>query len=348
MRAAVYRGQRQVEVEDVPDPSTGDGQVKVRVSRNGICGTDVHEYYAGPLFIPRSPHPLTGQQLPLTLGHEFSGTVTEVGRGVTEIYEGDRVVIEPTYRCGECRACRSGHYNLCRLIGFPGLSGDGGMAEYAVLPQIMIHKLPDAVRLDMAALVEPMAVAYHAAALGAVKDQERALIFGAGPIGIGLWFALRADGVTEIDVVEPSASRRAAIEGLGARILDPTTEDVTAIVLERTRGEGVDAVYDAAGVASVVQTALDCLAERRTLVCVAVYDEPVATSLLDVMMREKSIKGAVSFKSGDFPAVIDLMAKGYYDTTGWVETIPMTAVVSEGFEELRAGRKMKLLIDPTL
>jgi (R,R)-butanediol dehydrogenase/meso-butanediol dehydrogenase/diacetyl reductase len=154
-------------------------------------------------------------------------------------------------------------------------------------------------------------------------------------------------GMTEIDVVEPSAARRAAIEGLGARTLDPTTQDVAAIIADQTNGNGVDAAYDAAGVPSVIQSALECLAERRTLVCVAVYDKPVPTSLLDLMKREHSIKGSVSFKAGDFPAVINLMAKGHYDTTGWVDTIPMSSVVTQGFEVLRQGKKMKLLLDPT-
>jgi (R,R)-butanediol dehydrogenase/meso-butanediol dehydrogenase/diacetyl reductase len=348
MRAAVYRGNHELEIEDIPEPLVHGGQVKVRVSRNGICGTDLHEYYEGPLFIPSlAPHPLTGRSVPLILGHEFSGIVTEAGQGVDDVYEGEKVAIEPTYRCEECRSCRAGHYNLCSSVGFLGLMADGGMAEYAVVPRNMVHKLPESVPVEMGALVEPMAVAYHAAAFGELNDQSSALIYGAGPIGIGLWFALRGMGLTEIDVVEPSETRRTSIKALGARTLDPTTQDVAAIIADRTNGDGVDAAYDAAGVAAAVQSALECLGERRPLVTVAVYDEPVPTSLLDVLMRERRIQGALSFTGVDFDAVIDLMARGHYDTTGWVETIPMSAVIEEGFEELRAGRKMKILVDPT-
>lgn len=192
MRAAVYYGNHQLKIEDVPEPTAGAGQVKVRVSRNGICGTDLHEYFDGPIFIPPSePHPLTGRNMPLVLGHEFSGTVTEVGAGVTDVREGDLVTIEPVYRCGECRPCRAGRYNLCQIVGFHGLMADGGMAECTVVPRNQVHKLPDSVPLEMGALVEPMSVAYHAAVLGGVGDQSSALIFGAGPIGIGIWFALR-------------------------------------------------------------------------------------------------------------------------------------------------------------
>ena len=130
MRAAVYYGNHNLEIEDVPEPTPGDGQVKVKVSRNGICGTDLHEYYDGPIFIPPAhPHPLTGKHMPLVIGHEFSGVVTGVGHRVTDVHEGDHVTIEPIYRCGECRPCKSGQYNLCNIVGFHGLMADGGMAE---------------------------------------------------------------------------------------------------------------------------------------------------------------------------------------------------------------------------
>jgi (R,R)-butanediol dehydrogenase / meso-butanediol dehydrogenase / diacetyl reductase len=191
MKAAVYHGPNKVEVADVPEPAPTEGTVKVKVGFNGICGTDLHEYYAGPIFVPTEPHPLTGRALPLTIGHEFSGVITDVGAGVTGYAAGDRVAIEPIYRCGQCGPCRVGTYNICQRIGFHGLMSDGGMAEYTVVPTNMLHRLPDNVSLELGALVEPMSVAYHAATLGDVTPGDTAVVFGAGPIGIGLWFALR-------------------------------------------------------------------------------------------------------------------------------------------------------------
>jgi (R,R)-butanediol dehydrogenase/meso-butanediol dehydrogenase/diacetyl reductase len=347
MRAAVYHGNRHVTIDDVPEPSPGDGQVKIAVSRNGICGTDLHEYFDGPIFIPPSdPHPLTGRHAPVVLGHEFSGVVSEVGRGVTDVQEGDRVTVEPIYRCGECRPCRTGQYNLCNVIGFHGLMADGGMAESTVVPRNQVHKLPDNVPLELGALVEPMSVAFHAAGLALVNDQSSALIYGAGPIGIGLWFALRGMGLTEIDVVEPSETRRASIEALGARTFDPTTQDVPALIADRTGGNGVDAAFDAAGVAPAVASALDCVGERRPLISVAIYDKPLSTPLLNLVLRERRIQGTICYTGDDYRAVIDLMAQGHYDTTGWVDTVALTSVIEDGFEELRAGRRMKLLVDP--
>ena len=346
MKAAVYYGPNKVEIDDVAEPEPAPGTVKLKVGLNGICGTDLHEYYAGPIFVPTSPHPLTGQQLPLTIGHEFSGTITAVGDGVTGWAEGDRVAVEPIYKCGDCAPCRAGNYNVCQHIGFHGLMSDGGMAEYTVVPTSMLHKLPNSVSLELGALVEPMSVAYHAATLGDVSGGDTAMVFGAGPIGIGLWFALRGKGVDDIFVVEPSATRRAAIESLGATTLDPATIDVPTFIADHTRGNGADAVFDAAGVTPAVTTALACVGSRKPMVSVAIYEKPLETPLLNLVMNESRIQGSLCYTGSDFESVIALMADGAYDTTGWVATIAIDDVVDEGFEALHAGKKMKVLVDP--
>ncbi|WP_328858123.1 2,3-butanediol dehydrogenase [Williamsia herbipolensis] len=347
MRAAIYHGPNKVAIDDVPVPDPGPGQVSIAVAYNGICGTDLHEYYAGPIFIPTSPHPLTGAELPLILGHEFAGTISAVGKGVTGYAEGDRVAIEPLYRCGHCGPCSAGTYNVCAQIGFHGLMSDGGMAEYTVVPTDMLHRLPDSVSFELGALVEPMAVAHHAATLGDVGDGDTAMIYGAGPIGIGLWFALRGKGLEDIRVVEPSATRRAAIEALGATTLDPTAVDVPALVADATDGRGVDAVYDAAGVAPAIESALACVGARKPMVSVAIYEKPLTTPLIDLVMKEARIQGSLCYTGADFEAVIALMASGGYDTTGWVSSISIEDVVDQGFEALHSGTKMKVLVDPT-
>ncbi len=348
MKAAVYYGPNKVEVADVPEPEPTAGTVKVKVGFNGICGTDLHEYYAGPIFVPTEPHPLTGQALPLTIGHEFSGVITDLGPGVTGYSAGDRVAIEPVYRCGECAPCRAGNYNVCQRIGFHGLMSDGGMAEYTVVPTNMLHRLPDNVSLELGALVEPMSVAYHAATLGEVTPEDTAVVFGAGPIGIGLWFALRGKRLESVFVVEPSATRRAAIEALGAQTLDPMAIDVPAFIADHTDGRGADAAFDAAGVAPAVQAALASVGARRPTISVAIYEKPLATPLLNLVMNESRIQGSLCYTSADFEAVIALMAEGGYDTTGWVTPIAIDDVIDEGFEALHAGAKMKVLVDPTI
>ncbi|CAN5245128.1 2,3-butanediol dehydrogenase [soil metagenome] len=348
MRAAVYYGPNKIEIANVPEPTPGPGTVKVKVGYNGICGTDLHEYYAGPIFFPTEPHPLTHAQVPLVMGHEFSGVITDIGDGVTGWTEGDRVAIEPIYKCGHCPACKAGNYNICAQIGFHGLMSDGGMAEYTVVPTSMLHKLPDNVSMQLGALVEPMSVAYHAATLGETKPGDTAMVFGAGPIGIGLWFALRGKGIDDAFVVEPSATRRASIEALGARTLDPAALDVPAFIADHTDGRKADAVFDAAGVTPAVETALACVGARRPMVSVAIYEKPLTTPLLNLVMNESRIQGSLCYTSADFQAVIALMAQDKYDTTGWVESIAIDDVIDEGFEALHAGAKMKVLVDPTI
>ena len=281
------------------------------------------------------------------LGHEFSGTVTELGKGVTGIAVGDRVAIEPLYRCGHCGPCRAGNYNICAQIGFHGLMSDGGMAEYTVVPTDMIHALPDNVSLELGALVEPMSVAYHAATLGDPKTEDTAMVFGAGPIGIGLWFALRGKGLENVHVVEPSPTRRASIEALGARTLDPTALDIPAYIADLTDGKGADAIYDAAGVQPAVEAALGCIGALKPLVSVAIYEKPLTTPLQKLVMNESRIQGSLCYTSADYEAVIDLMSQGHYDTTGWVDKITLDGVIDDGFEALHAGTKMKVLVDPS-
>lgn len=347
MRAAVYSGNRSLAIRDVAEPECGSGQVRIRVAHNGICGTDLHEYYAGPIFAPGEPHPLTGRQMPLVLGHEFSGTVEAVGDGVAHVAVGDRVAVEPLHTCGRCPPCREGNYNVCQVIGFHGLMADGGMAERTTVEAGMVHPLPEGVGLELGALVEPMAVAYHAAKRAEVGPGDTAVVFGAGPIGIGLWFALRGLGVSRVIVFEPAQQRREALQALGAEeVVDPSAVDPGAHVRQRTGGRGAAAVYDAAGVRPAVEAALDCVADRRPVVAVAIYERPLETSLIQLVMKEANIRGSLCYTGADYREVLDLMSRGHYDPTGWVEHIPLEAVVAEGFEALHRGTKMKVLVDP--
>ncbi len=210
MKAARWHGVKDIRVEDIPEPKPGKGEVKVKVAWTGICGSDLHEYLAGPIFVPvDEDHPLSHDKAPITMGHEYCGTVAELGEGVTDIAVGDRVAIEPIFACGECAACLEGKYNLCDGLGFVGLSGGhGGFATYSVVPARMVHKMPEALSMEQGALVEPAAVALHAVRLSKIKAGDKAAVFGAGPIGLLVVESLRVAGASEIHVVEPSEVRR--------------------------------------------------------------------------------------------------------------------------------------------
>ena len=346
MRAARFHGREDVRIEDVAEPSPAPGQVKLRNAYAGICGSDLHVYYA-----PESsgldyttPHPLTGSLPPQVLGHEFSGTVTELGEGVDGVAVGDRVAVWPVYHCGTCAACRKGMVNTCRTFGFHGLTSDGGgMAEFTTVPATMLHRLPEEVDLRMGALVEPMAVAWHAVDQSGVGPGGTALVAGAGPIGIGVFFALRARGVETVLVSEPSTARRAAVQQLGATVVDPAAGDLAAQVAEATGGNGVDVAFDAAGAGVAVTSALGLLAPGGLLVVVALHERGFEFNPTMLVFGETSMRGALAYLPRDFDAVIAAMADGRYETTGWVEEIGVDDLVAT-FGRLRGGSGMKVLV----
>ncbi|WP_111720170.1 2,3-butanediol dehydrogenase [Homoserinimonas sp. OAct 916] len=345
MKAAVLHAQEDLRIEDVAEPTPAPGEVKLRNAYAGICGSDLHVYYGPQPEGGAQPHPVTGATLPQILGHEFSGTVTELGEGVTNVSVGDRVAVWPVYYCGECPSCKKGLYNACQKIGFHGLSSHGGgMAEFTTVPASKVHVLPESVDLRMGALVEPMAVAWHAVERSGVKAGQTALIAGAGPIGIGVWFALRARGVETIIVSEPSEERRAAIGAVGADILvDPLSENLIERILELTDGQGVDVAFDAAGAGPAVITAIASLTPAGRLVVVAIHERTMEFNPSQLVMAETEIVGSLAYLPEDFDAVIAAMAEGKYSAEGWLSEVEVEGVVG-AITELRAGRGMKVLV----
>lgn len=346
MRAAVYHGVGDIRIEDAPEPRPGPGEVKIQIAHNGVCGSDLHEYFSAPTFVPLEPHPQTGAAAPVVLGHEFSGTVVEVGEGVTSVAVGQRAALRPTYSCGTCASCVRGLPNICRVLAFHGLSAaGGGLSDFTVMRADMVHPLPDGVSLELGALVEPMAVGHHAVDRSGLTADDTAVIVGAGPIGIGLWFALRARGFTRVLVSETSPQRRAAISGLGAEeVIDPRETDLTDAVLRLSDGVGAAAVFDAAGVGAAIEHSIPALAPRGKIVVVGIHEQPFGFNPTSLLLQEVEVVGSIVYDDSDYRAVIENMAAGLYDTTGWVEHTPLSGLL-DAFDELRAGRKMKILVD---
>src|SRR6478609_2896300 len=250
MRALRFHSARDLRVEDVPGPSApGPGDVVVRIATCGICGTDLHEYTAGPIVTPVEPHPLTGAQNPQILGHEFAGDVVATGAGVTSVAEGDRVAIMPLVYCGHCAYCRRGLQHLCATMACVGLSHRwGGMGEIATVDEYQIVRLPDAVTYEQGALIEPTAVAAYGVERAGVGPGDRVLVTGAGPIGALAALCARAAGASEVYVSEPNPARRARADALGvAVVLDPTTVDVPEVLREQSDGLGVDVAIECSG-----------------------------------------------------------------------------------------------------
>lgn len=348
MKAARWHKARDIRIEDVPTPVPGPGQVKIKVKWTGICGSDLHEYVAGPIFVPvEKPHPVSHDIAPIIMGHEFSGEVAEVGEGVTKVKPGDRVVVEPILSCGKCAACQHGKYNLCEDLGFHGLSGGGGgFSAYTVVGERWTHKMPEGLSFEQGALVEPAAVALHAVRLSSLKAGGTAAVFGAGPIGLLVVEALRVAGATSIYVVELSEQRGAKAKELGATvIIDPSKENAAARI-KKLSGGGVDVAFEVTGVPAVLQQCIDATRYEGETVIVSIWEKEASFQPNTVVLKEKSLKGIIAYRD-IFPAVMDLMVQGYFSADRLVtKRIALDDIVSEGFETLvKEKTQIKILVE---
>lgn len=351
MKAARFHARKDVRIEDIPEPDLRPGAVKIAVAWCGICGTDLHEFLEGPIFIPPPgrPHPLTGETAPVTLGHEFSGTVEELGEGVSGLSIGDRVVVEPYFVCDECGPCREGDYNLCTKMGFIGLAGGGGgLSEKVVVDARWVHPIGD-IPLDEAALIEPLAVAYHAVGRSGVEAGDVAVVGGAGPIGLLTAAVLKGLGVTTI-VTELSAARKekAVSSGVADHLLDPSSDDVKARVLELTGELGADAAFECAGVNAVLDTMLDVVKPAGVVVNVSIWGRPATVDMQKIVLKETDLRGTIAY-CGDHAAAIRLVQEGKVNLKPFITgRIPLGDLVDKGFDTLinHNDTAVKIIVHP--
>ncbi|RDW59629.1 hypothetical protein BP6252_12716 [Coleophoma cylindrospora] len=350
MRAARYYGIEDIRVEEIEEPVCQEGHVMVKPAYVGICGTDLHEYLGGPTFAPVEPHPVTRETIPVTFGHEFSGTILEVGKGVSGLEPGQRVAIQPTISDGTCSACHAGLENVCYSGGFIGLSGGGGgLSDAVVIPAVNVLPLPSNIPLDIGALVEPLAVGWHAVAQSPLKNDSSILILGGGPIGIAVLLALRARGCGKIIVSEPSTSRQRFDLHFGADyVLDPRTDDVLKEVRCLTDGNGVDIAFDCAGVAPGLKAACQAIKARGTVVNVSIWEKAIPFQPNDLVFKEGKFLACLGYVRKDFEDVIEAIASGAMKPGDMVtRRVALENVVEDGFKTLINHKEdhVKILVD---
>lgn len=340
MYTAVVHGAHDVRFDETTPVTPGPGEVRVRPAYNGICGSDIH-LIADP---DTSGYVLTHDtdgNLTMPVGHEYAGTVEEVGADVDTVRVGDRVAVFPVGYCGTCEACAQGMEECCEHAHDLA----GGLGESVTVPVRNVFTLPDGVDLRLGALVEPMAVGWHAVRLSGVTADDAAVVAGAGPIGIGIFLALRARGVTRVVISEPVAARRETAAALGAQVVDATAADFSAQVRALV-GPGRPAVgFDAAGSAPAFTSVLRLLGLRGRMVVVAIHTgefpfNPTAA----LLARERSVLHTYAYSVADFREVIAAMAAGHYPTDGWVEVRPARELLA-AVDDLTAGRGSKILLE---
>ncbi|WP_339170739.1 2,3-butanediol dehydrogenase [Anoxybacillus sp. FSL W8-1294] len=351
MRAARWYNARDIRVEEIPEPKAAKGQVKIKVAYCGICGSDLHEYLAGPIFVPVSePHPLSKDKAPIVMGHEYAGEVVEVGEGVTNVKVGDRVCVEPIYSCGECASCKKGHYNVCEKLGFVGLSGGyGGFAEYSVVPSSMVHKIPEQMSWEQAALVEPTAVAVHAVRQSDLKLGDTVAVFGTGPIGLLVIQAARAAGASKIIAAEISPERQEFAKKVGADVvINPLEKDVVNEIKSHTDGLGVDVTFEVAGIDAALNAAIQSTKMEGNVVNISIWEKAAAIPLNNLILTERKMTSIIAYRN-IFPQVIQLIANGQIKALDLVtKYISLDEIVSEGFEALTKNKnQIKILVNPS-
>ncbi|SDI93157.1 2,3-butanediol dehydrogenase [Alteribacillus bidgolensis] len=348
MKAAVWHGAKDLRVEDVEEPVVSNHEVKVKVKWCGICGSDLHEYLAGPIFIPaEEPHPISKDQAPIIMGHEFAGEVVEAGEGVSKVNVGDRVAIEPILAPHANGRYEDEKYNLSDSLGFHGLSGGGGgFSEYTVVGEHMVHQLPEELSYEQGALVEPAAVALHAVRQSSLKAGDSAAVFGAGPIGLLVIEALKAAGASTIYAVEVSASRKKLAEELGAYVIDPTDADPVEEIKRLTNG-GIDVSYEVTGIPDVLNQCINSTHNGGESVIVSIWESEASIQPNDLVIKEKTVKGIIAYRHV-YPAVMELMKQGYFNGDKLITNkIKLDQVVEEGFEQLTEDKsQIKILVKP--
>ena len=297
----------QMEIKEEPIPAVKEGYVLIHIEYNGICGSDVHFYKDGRVgdCILRDK---------FVLGHEVSGTVTEVGAGVRELCVGDRVALEPGYACGKCEFCKTGRYNLCPDVQFFAAPPvEGALKEFVVHPADMCFKLPEQVSTMEGALVEPLAVGLHAAALGSVSLGQSVVILGAGCIGLVTLLAAKARGAAKIIVVDLHEKRLEFAAHMGADdTVNAQTEPVLGRIKELLKGEP-DVVIETAGSPETIAQTADLVKKGGTIVLVGMAAESeIKYNFYKIMEKEATIKCVFRYRNL-YPAAIKAIESGRID-----------------------------------
>lgn len=376
MKGLLYYGREQLRYsEDIEEPQIKNpNDVKIKIAYSGICGTDLHEYLDGPIFFPQpngGRSEISGKCLPLCPGHEFSGVVEAIGSAVKNVKVGDRVVVEATSHCSDrerykdeivdkdlsfCAACNAKKPNCCKRLSFIGLGTDhGAFGQYVVYGEDHMVPIPDDLPLDLAALVEPLAVAWHAVNRANFKPGQDAVVLGGGPIGLCTILALKGHKAGRIVCSEPAELRRNFAEKLGAEVFNPMDYDdpITTLKNMLPETEGFTASFDCSGIQKTFDTSIDVLGPGGTAVNVAIWPNvPIHYVPMCLTYQEKFATGSMCYITKDFIEVIEAIKDGLIDKelmklliTGKVEAID---AVEGGFMQLINHKEtnVKILVAP--
>ncbi len=329
-----------VQLQSVPEPQCGPGQVKIEVAYSGICGTDLHVYHDR---FPNYP--------PVILGHEFSGIVAEIGPGVDSVRPGDRVTVLPASAviCGRCEYCRQGFYMFCPKRRGMGHGVNGSFTRYVVVREDQVYALPEGVSLEEGALAEPFASAVQAIEeMGEFRNGDVVLISGPGPIGLLCLLLLKSRAKVIVAGAASDSARLALAARLGADItVNVAEEDLLAVVDRQTHGRGVDVAVECAGTAESVRNCLRAAGKLGAYIQLGIAGTELTVPFDLVLYKQLRVWGSVGYSVRTWRRVMEILRQRKLNLTPLISHKLPLSRWREGFElcETKQGVKVLLYYD---
>lgn len=326
-------------LREVPAPEPGEGEVIVAVKATGVCGSDVHGFTGS-----------TGRRIPpMVMGHEFSGVISAVGPGVTGHQVGERVVVQPIITCGKCINCLAGMPNICtNRRGLGMMSTNGSNAEYVAVPQQLLYKLPEGVSWEQGALVEPLSVAMHAVNMSPIRLMDTVVILGAGTIGLLTLLACRLKGAGAVIVSDLSPHRLEMARRLGAAAaVNPTQEDLPAVVRRYAGEAGAPVVIEAVGITATARQSLELVRPGGHVTWIGNAAPTIEIGMQQVVTREITVRGVYAFNV-EFGRAIEALATGRVDVSPIIEQVAPLEAGPQIFHDLAKGAldAIKVVLKP--
>jgi alcohol dehydrogenase/L-iditol 2-dehydrogenase len=331
-----------VEVRELPIPEIGEDEVLLKIGGVSVCGSDVHQYHGTQSWPVATP---------VILGHEFGGTVAQVGRRVRSFREGDRVVSETAaYVCGQCMMCRTGAYNLCPTRKGFGYGIHGAMAGYAKVPERCLHHIPDHLPFERAALTEPCCVGYNAVIEKSnVRPGDTVVVLGPGPIGLLCAEMARLAGAGTLIVagMAQDSSRLAAALSLGAtHAVNLQETNLRDLVHSVGDGLGAHLVVDAAGASAALKTAMEIVRPAGQITKVGWGPQPVGISLDPIVQKAVRLQGSFSHTFQNWEMVVSMLASGQINLTPIISRIGSLEEWKPCFDGMHDGTYVKAVLQP--
>ena len=339
MRACTIKDVKKFEIKEIEEPKEEEGKILIDVKLTGICGSDIHNW-------------VNGEPKGLVMGHEFCGSVAS-SVNKSDLKVGDRVTALPISPCGVCEACKKGNVGYCpdtwtNAIGL-SLSNPGGLTSKIAVREDMVIKVPDNLRDEEVAMVEPLAVGLHATHLANIAVGEKVLVIGGGIIGLVSAVFSKMEGASEVVLIETNSKRGENAVSLEVvdEWYDATKEDTVAKLLEKTNG-GFDVVLECVGNGPAVNSAITMVKPGGKVILVGVATEAVATYTVLAVMKEVMLQGAIAYNYDEFKTCIDLMSEKKINVMKFVSDIVPLEKCEEAYERLTSGTDsaVKILVNP--